>query len=128
MISPEAALNALPMVAILRGIRPEEAEAVGDTLYEAGFRMIEVPLNSPDPLASIERLANRLGADALIGAGTVLTVEQVAQVQSAGGRMIVSPNTDVAVIAETARREWCPIPAFSRRARLSPPLPLAQAV
>lgn len=112
MICPEAALNALPMVAILRGIRPEEAEAVGDTLHEAGFRMIEVPLNSPDPLASIERLANRLGADALIGAGTVLTVEQVAQVQSAGGRMIVSPNTDVAVIAETARRKMVSYPGF----------------
>lgn len=90
---------ACPLVAILRGVTPDEAEAVGDALVEAGIRIIEVPLNSPDPLVSIERLAKHLGDDALIGAGTVVRTAQVAQVADAGGRIIVSPNVDVAVIA-----------------------------
>ena len=89
---------ACPLVAIIRGVRPEEAEAVGDAIFEAGIRIIEVPLNSPEPLKSIEKLARRLGDRALIGAGTVLQVQQVAQVQSAGGQLIVSPNTNAEVI------------------------------
>ena len=96
-------LAACPLVAILRGIRPPEAEAVGDALVEAGFRIIEVPLNSPDPLDSIARLARRHGAQALIGAGTVLTAAQVGEVAAAGGRLIVSPNSNPDVIAATAR-------------------------
>ena len=80
-----AHLAECPLVAILRGITPDEAEPVGDALVDAGFRLIEVPLNSPDPLASIARLANRFGEEATIGAGTVTTVEQVAAVGGAGG-------------------------------------------
>jgi len=87
-----------PLVAIIRGVTPDEAEAVGEALWGAGIRIIEVPLNSPDPLASIRRLSERLGERALVGAGTVLKAEEVARVKEAGGRLIVSPNTDPAVI------------------------------
>jgi 2-dehydro-3-deoxyphosphogalactonate aldolase len=93
------ALTALPVVAILRGLRPEEAEAVGAALVEAGLTIIEVPLNSPEPLASIERLARRFGDRALIGAGTVLDPADVDRVRAAGGRLIVMPHSDPAVIA-----------------------------
>lgn len=86
------------LVAILRGLRPEEAPAVGDTLYQAGFRVIEVPLNSPQPLDSIGLLRKRLPADCLIGAGTVLTPEQVNQVKDAGGQVIVMPHSDPKVL------------------------------
>ncbi|WP_395336343.1 2-dehydro-3-deoxy-6-phosphogalactonate aldolase [Novosphingobium sp. BL-8H] len=112
MIDLASALAQLPLVAILRGIRPEEVEAAADALVEAGFRLIEVPLNSPDPLTSIEKLARRVGDAAIVGAGTVLTTAQVAQVQDAGGAMIVSPNTDIAVIAESARRNMVSLPGY----------------
>jgi 2-dehydro-3-deoxyphosphogalactonate aldolase len=88
-----------PLIAIIRGVTPDEVEGVGEALFEAGFRIIEVPLNSPEALRSIERLARRIGDRALVGAGTVLKPEQVAQVASAGGRIIVSPNTHPPVIA-----------------------------
>jgi 2-dehydro-3-deoxyphosphogalactonate aldolase len=101
MLSLEAALADLPLVAILRGLEPEKAVETGAALVEAGFRIIEVPLNSPDPLVSIRRLADAFGARAVIGAGTVLRVEEVTAVAEAGGRLIVSPNTDVAVIRAT---------------------------
>lgn len=91
-------LGECPLVAIIRGVTPDAAEGVGEALFEAGFRIIEVPLNSPDPLASIERLARRLGDGALIGAGTVLEPRRVSDVAAAGGRLIVSPNTNRAVI------------------------------
>ncbi|MCU0985123.1 MAG: 2-dehydro-3-deoxy-6-phosphogalactonate aldolase [Acetobacteraceae bacterium] len=87
-----------PLVAILRGIRPEEAVAVGEALVTAGFAMIEVPLNSPDPLASIRALAERFGEDVLVGAGTVLAPDQAREVVSAGGRLVVMPHADAAVI------------------------------
>lgn len=87
-----------PLVAILRGLTPGEAEAVGGALVEAGLRIIEVPLNSPDPFASIARLVRSFGNEALIGAGTVLDPDQVAQVADAGGRLVVAPNTDARVI------------------------------
>lgn len=90
-----------PLVAILRGIRPEEAEAVFDALIAAGIGLIEVPLNSPEPLATIAAMAKRAGSRAIVGAGTVLTVDQVRAVAAAGGRMIVSPNRDDAVIRAT---------------------------
>ena len=90
-----------PLVAILRGIRPEEAEAAFETLTAAGIGLIEVPLNSPEPLATIAALAKRAGGRAIVGAGTVLTVDEVNAVASAGGRMIVSPNRDDAVIRAT---------------------------
>ena len=87
-----------PLIAIVRGIKPDECEAIGDALYEGGIRIIEVPLNSPDPLASIERLSSRFGDRALIGAGTVLRPEQVLDVAQAGGRIIVSPSVNADVI------------------------------
>lgn len=90
---------ACPLVAIVRGIRPGEAAAIGRALVEAGIRIIEVPLNSPDPFTSIEQMSVELQDRALIGAGTVLYAEQVTQVAQAGGRIIVSPNSDPAVIA-----------------------------
>lgn len=92
MIDIVTCLGQLPLVAILRGVRPEEAEAVASAIVAAGFRCIEVPLNSPDPFASIERLARLLGDEALIGAGTVLDVESVDRVAGAGGRLVVAPN------------------------------------
>ncbi len=91
-------LTECPLVAIIRGVTPDEVEAIGKAIYDAGIRIIEVPLNSPDPFQSIAKLADRLGDRALIGAGTVLEPEQVQQVRDAGGRLIVSPNTDIRVI------------------------------
>ncbi len=90
-----------PLIAILRGIRPEEADAVLEALVAAGIGLIEVPLNSPEPLKSITRMVRRAGDRAIVGAGTVLTVDEVRAVAAAGGRMIVSPNRDDAVIAAT---------------------------
>jgi len=92
---------ALPLIAILRGVRPDEAVAIGETLLDAGFRVIEVPLNSPEPLESIRRLAAAFGDRARIGAGTVLTVEQVHEVAAAGGTLVVSPDANPAVIRAT---------------------------
>jgi 2-dehydro-3-deoxyphosphogalactonate aldolase len=91
-----------PLIAIIRGVTPDEAEAIGDALYEGGTRIIEVPLNSPDPLASIARLSARIGDRALIGAGTVLKVAEVEAVREAGGQLIVSPSANAEVIAATA--------------------------
>lgn len=91
-------LAELPLVAILRGITPDEAVPVGLVLAEAGFRIIEVPLNSPQPLTSIERLARELGTRCLVGAGTVMSAAQVDAVAQAGGRLIVMPHGDAAVI------------------------------
>ena len=93
-----SAMAALPLVAILRGIGPDEAVAVGHALYDAGFRLIEVPLNSPDPLASIARLRAALPGDALIGAGTVLSVERVKALRDAGGELVVMPHFDPLVV------------------------------
>ncbi|RBW62787.1 2-dehydro-3-deoxy-6-phosphogalactonate aldolase [Ruegeria sp. A3M17] len=90
-----------PIIAILRGLLPSEAVDVGHALIEAGIDKIEVPLNSPDPLNSIESLANSFGDQALIGAGTVLTPEQVEAVAQVGGKLIVSPNYDAEVIVRS---------------------------
>src|SRR3546814_8472107 len=87
-----AAFARCPLVAILRGVRPDEVEPIGTALVDAGFTLIEVPLNSPDPLESIVRLVRTVGDRALIGAGTVLTTDAVASVAAAGGRMVVSPK------------------------------------
>jgi 2-dehydro-3-deoxyphosphogalactonate aldolase len=100
----DSALQQLPLVAILRGVKPEEVEAVADALYAEGFRVIEVPLNSPAALDSIGRLARRMPADTVVGAGTVLSIQAVADCTSAGGRLIVMPHADVAVIREAKTR------------------------
>lgn len=91
-------LQTLPLVAILRGLKPENAEATGHALAEAGFRIIEVPLNSPDPFRSIEILARTMPKDVLVGAGTVLDPADVDGIRDVGGRLIVMPHGDVEVI------------------------------
>ncbi len=96
MLKQALAQNGL--IAILRGLRPQEAAAIGEVLYAAGFRVIEVPLNSPEPYESIRILRSTLPADCLIGAGTVLTPEQVEQVKAAGGQVIVMPHSDARVL------------------------------
>ena len=95
-------LDECPLIAIVRGITPADAEAVGEAVQQGGIRIIEVPLNSPDPLRSIELLARKFGDSMLVGAGTVLTADQVAQVRDAGGRIVVSPDTNTQVISATA--------------------------
>jgi 2-dehydro-3-deoxyphosphogalactonate aldolase len=102
----------MPLVAILRGIRPDEILAVGDALVEAGIGIIEVPLNSPEPLRSVEALAKHLGDAAIVGAGTVLEVAQVGAVARAGGRIIVSPSTDYDLIAATAAEGLVSSPGY----------------
>jgi 2-dehydro-3-deoxyphosphogalactonate aldolase len=92
------ALKRCSIAAILRGVRPDEIDAIGDALVEAGITIIEVPLNSPRPFDSIRRLAARHGARALIGAGTVLETADVARVKEADGRLIVAPNFDMGVV------------------------------
>ncbi|TFI58564.1 2-dehydro-3-deoxy-6-phosphogalactonate aldolase [Sphingomonas parva] len=108
----KARLAECPLVAIIRGVTPDEAEAIGAAIHDAGIRIIEVPLNSPDPLASIARLAKSLGDRALIGAGTVLDPEDVARVRDAGGGVIVSPNTFAPVIEATARAGLVSLPGY----------------
>ena len=105
-------LEECPLVAIIRGVRPDEAEAIGEALYEGGIRIIEVPLNSPDPLESIARLSARIGDRALVGAGTVLQVEQVESVRAAGGQLIVSPSANPSVIAATAAAGMLSCPGY----------------
>jgi 2-dehydro-3-deoxyphosphogalactonate aldolase len=104
MLDLRAALKQCPIAAILRGVKPDEIDATGDALIEAGITVIEVPLNSPQPFESIKRLAARHGHHALLGAGTVLEVAQVARVKEAGGQLIVAPNFDSDVVraAKTA--------------------------
>jgi 2-dehydro-3-deoxyphosphogalactonate aldolase len=105
-------LDECPLAAIIRGVAPDEAEAIGAAIVEAGIRIVEVPLNSPDPLRSIERLAASLGDSALIGAGTVLDAADVARVRDAGGRIIVSPNTHPPVIEAAAAAGLVSLPGF----------------
>lgn len=101
-----------PFVAIIRGVTPDEAEDIGAALVESGIVIVEVPLNSPDPLTSIERLARSLGDRALVGAGTVLSVADVARVRDAGGRLIVSPDTNAEVIEAAAAANLVSTPGF----------------
>jgi 2-dehydro-3-deoxyphosphogalactonate aldolase len=105
-------LHECPLVAIIRGVTPGEAEAIGEAIYEGGIRIIEVPLNSPDPLRSIEVLARKFGERVLVGAGTVLNVDQVRQVKEAGGRIIVSPDTNIEVIAASAQAGLVSSPGY----------------
>jgi len=92
------AMERLPLVAILRGIKPLETTAIGRVLVAQGFTMIEVPLNSPEPFVSIKLLRNALPAETIVGAGTVIQVEDVEHVKAAGGELIVMPHADMAVI------------------------------
>jgi 2-dehydro-3-deoxyphosphogalactonate aldolase len=106
-------LKRWPLVAILRGIKPGEALDIGTMLVETGFTIIEVPLNSPEPFASIMRLAKRLGDRALVGAGTVTDWEQVTKVADAGGRVIVMPHADERVVEAAKRRNLFVVPGFA---------------
>lgn len=113
MISPTVeSLDALPLIAILRGLTPDEAVAVGEAVVAAGFRCLEVPLNSPEPLESIRRLRGALDGRALVGAGTVLTVAAAREVAQASGQLIISPNTDTDVIRETKTLGLLSLPGF----------------
>lgn len=107
-----SALDPLPLVAILRGLVPEEAVAVGEAIAAAGFLCIEVPLNSPRPLESIERLRRALDGRVMVGAGTVLSVNDVTRVNDAGGQLCVSPNVNADVIAATKARGLVSMPGF----------------
>ena len=108
----QRAFERLPLIAILRGLTPAEAPAIGDALVAAGFRLLEVPLNSPQPLDSIAWLA-QAHPDALVGAGTVLTAAQVREVFAAGGRLVVAPNSDTDVIREAVRLGMACLPGFA---------------
>ena len=105
-------LGQCPLIAIIRGVTPQDAEATGQAIFDAGIRIIEVPLNSPDPLNSIETLARQLGDAALVGAGTVLDPADVARVKDAGGRIIVSPNTNIEVVAAAAAAGLVSCPGY----------------
>jgi len=106
-------LDATGLVAILRGIRPDEACEIASTLYEAGFRLIEIPLNSPEPMRSIEQVVDSLPDDAFVGAGTVMTPSQVSDVRSAGGQLIVMPHSDPAVIRAAADANLVALPGVA---------------
>jgi len=109
----ESFLAPLPLVAVLRGISPPEVSGVADALTGAGFRVLEVTLNSPDPYDSIRALTARCGATCLVGAGTVIDPSDVARVREAGGRLIVMPHADVAVIREAKRQGLVCIPGVA---------------
>ena len=106
-------LTPLPLVAVLRGISPPEVPGVADALSGAGFRVLEVTLNSPDPYDSIRVLTARCGATCLVGAGTVIDPSDVARVREAGGRLVVMPHADVAVIREAKRQGMVCIPGVA---------------
>lgn len=108
----EEFLGLCPVVAILRGITPAETPAVCDALYGAGIRLLEIPLNSPDAVSGIAAAVRHCGDRQMVGAGTVLTPEEVRQVRAAGGKFIISPNTDVAVIRETKAQGLLSMPGF----------------
>ncbi len=103
----------LPLVAVLRGITPDEIPVVAEALCAEGFRILEVPLNSPQPFESIRRLAHGFGDRCLVGAGTVLDVGDVARVRDAGGRLIVMPHADVAVLREAKRLQMICLPGVA---------------
>jgi 2-dehydro-3-deoxyphosphogalactonate aldolase len=107
------AMAALPLVAILRGVKPDEAVAIGEALVAEGFRLIEVPLNSPEPLESIRRLVKELSGRAVVGAGTVLKTGDVDGVADAGGTLIVMPHTDTEVIKRAKARGLIAMPGFA---------------
>jgi 2-dehydro-3-deoxyphosphogalactonate aldolase len=101
-----------PLVAILRGVKPEEVEAIGEALLAEGVAVIEVPLNSPEPIDSIGRLAARFGERALVGAGTVLDPADCARIASAGGRLVVTPHADPEVVRAAKAAGMLAVPGF----------------
>jgi len=109
----QGALSRCPLVAILRGVEPDEAIAVAEGLVVAGFTIVEVPLNSPQPLASIRLLAARFGDAVLVGAGTVRTEAEVEAVARAGGRVIVMPHADTAIVRAARRLGLVAMPGFA---------------
>jgi len=109
----DAAFAKCPLIAILRGVKPDEIEDIGEALVGAGFTLIEIPLNSPDPLDSIARLARRVSGRAMVGAGTVLSEANVAAVAAANGTLIISPNANPAVIAASAARGLISLPGVA---------------
>lgn len=111
-MTAEEALAETPIVAILRGVRPVEAAAHAEALAAEGVRIVEVPLNSPDPIDSIRVLTDAFGDDLVCGGGTILSVAALEQVAAAGGRVAVSPNTDPAVIARAVELGLDPMPGF----------------
>ncbi len=108
----DAALASLPLVAILRGIQPHEAVTVGEKLAEAGFRIVEVPLNSPDPFDSIKLLVHALKGRAIVGAGTVLNIADVETLKAVGGEVCISPNANPDVIRRARALGLISFPAF----------------
>jgi 2-dehydro-3-deoxyphosphogalactonate aldolase len=112
-MSSEAQTSGIPLVAVLRGVVPEQVIEVANVLYDAGIRMIEVPLNSPDPFASIAALAAYQRPDWTIGAGTVLTADDVRRTHEAGGRLVVAPNCDSNVIRSALQLDMKVLPGFA---------------
>ena len=112
-MTSDSTANGAALVAILRGVVPERVLKIGDVLYAAGFRMIEVPLNSPDPFASIAALAGCNRPDWIVGAGTVLTPADVRQTHAAGGRLVVAPNCDLEVIRSAVELGMQVMPGFA---------------
>jgi len=109
----DAAFTTLPLVAILRGLTPAEAEATARTLYDRGFRLIEVPLNSPQPFDSIAAIRKLLPSDALVGAGTVMTVEQVSQLADLGAELVVMPHADTEIISAAKAQGMVSLPGVT---------------
>ena len=105
-------LDACPLIAILRGIRPDEAVAIGGALLDAGLTILEVPLNSPSPFESIRRLHEAYGERALVGAGTVMTEDDVAGIVHAGGKLMVTPHADPALVLAARARGLIACPGF----------------
>jgi 2-dehydro-3-deoxyphosphogalactonate aldolase len=112
-LSLRSYLSPLPLIAVLRGITPKELPAIATALTDNGFRIIEVPLNSPDAFVSIRLLAGTLGERCLTGAGTVLKVSEVARVAEAGGRLIVMPHSDVEIVREAKRQGLVCVPGVA---------------
>jgi 2-dehydro-3-deoxyphosphogalactonate aldolase len=108
----KAWLKRSPVVAILRGVKPDEVEAIVEALAESGIEIVEVPLNSPQPFDSIARISKRFGADMLVGAGTVMDTDAAQRVADAGGRLIVTPHADVTVTARAKSLGLFAVPGF----------------
>lgn len=109
----QASISSSPLIAILRGLSPKNAEGIGKALYQAGFRVIEVPLNREFALESIEILEHHLPEDCIVGAGTVLTTDDVDAVKAVGGQLIVSPNADPNVISRTRELSMISLPGIA---------------